>query len=193
VPLMSLPLAFGTTRHTIPAPISYLKAQPQRVEKWRARIGANGFRIGICWQGAASIAGRSFPLSLLGPISKMENVRLISLQKGLGCEQIASASVAVEEPGSDFDSGREGFLDTAAVMEIVDLVITLDTSLAHLAGALGRPVWVALKFVPDWRWFLESQQSPWYPRMRLFRQREAGDWTGVFADMQAALRAFPHS
>ncbi len=185
-PLMSLPLAFGTTRDTIPAPVPYLKAQTGRVETWRGRIGSHGFKIGICWQGAASIANRSFPLSLLAPISQMEHVRLISLQKGDGTAQIRSAGVKVEELG-DLDSG-DAFLDSAAVMESLDLVITLDTSLAHLAGALGRPAWVALKFVPDWRWFLESAQSPWYPTLRLFRQREPGDWDSVFADMQDALR-----
>jgi tetratricopeptide (TPR) repeat protein len=187
-PLMSLPLAFGTTLQTIPASIAYLKAQPQRVRDWRARIGPQGFKIGVCWQGAASIANRSFPLSLLAPISQMENVRLISLQKGAGTEQLA-ANMRVETLGEDFDSGGDGFVDSAAVMESLDLVITLDTSLAHLAGALGHPIWVALKYVPDWRWFLESTGSPWYPQMRLFRQPAPGDWTSVFAAIQAQLRA----
>jgi tetratricopeptide (TPR) repeat protein len=186
-PLMSLPLAFGTTLGTIPAPGPYLRAQAQRVEKWRGRLGGHGFKIGICWQGAASIANRSFPLARLAPISQMKDVRLISLQKGDGTAQIRSAGVEIEELGDDFDSG-DAFLDCAAVMESLDLVITLDTSLAHLAGALGRPAWVALKFVPDWRWFLESAQSPWYPQLRLFRQRAPGDWNSVFARMQDVLR-----
>ncbi len=186
-PLMSLPLAFGTTRETIPAPIPYLKAQAGRVERWRARIGAHGFKIGICWQGAASIANRSFPLSLLAPISEMKDVRLISLQKGAGTGQLSG--MRVETLGDDFDAENNAFLDSAAVMQVLDLVITPDTSLAHLAGALGRPAWVALKFAPDWRWFLESPRSPWYPQMRLFRQDAPGDWKSVFAQMQTALRS----
>ena len=186
-PLMSLPLAFGTTRETIPAPIPYLKAQADRVEQWRARIGSEGFKIGICWQGAASIANRSFPLSLLVPISEMKEVRLVSLQKGEGAGQIWG--LRVETLGDDFDAENKAFLDSAAAMQALDLVITLDTSLAHLAGALGCEVWVALKFAPDWRWFLESSATPWYPQMRLFRQPAPGDWKSVFAQMQTKLRS----
>lgn len=186
-PLMSLPLAFGTTLATIPASAPYLKAQEARVEQWRARIGARGFKIGICWQGAASIANRSFPLSLLAPISEMKDVRLISLQKGAGTAQLSG--MRVETLGDDFDAENNAFLDSAAVMQVLDLVITLDTSLAHLAGALGCPAWVALKFAPDWRWFLESPRVPWYPQLRLFRQRSPGDWKSVFAQMQTALRS----
>jgi hypothetical protein len=89
--------------------------------------------------------------------------------------------------GEDFDSGPDAFLDSAAVMECLDLVITLDSALAHLAGALGRPVWVALKRVPEWRWLLGRSDSPWYPGMRLFRQKTDGDWTGVFAEMQSQM------
>jgi hypothetical protein len=115
------------------------------------------------------------------------NVRLISLQKGSGAEQ--AAGLRVEQLGDEFDAGRDGFLDSAAVMQSLDLVITLDTSLAHLAGALGRPAWVALKHVPDWRWFLGTSKSVWYPSLRLFRQSAPGDWRGVFADMKMQLLA----
>jgi ADP-heptose:LPS heptosyltransferase len=94
----------------------------------------------------------------------------------------------VESLGPDFDAGADAFLDSAAAMQSLDLVITLDSALAHLAGALGRPVWVALKHVPDWRWFLERDDSPWYPGMRLFRQPRDGDWSSVFAQMEARLR-----
>ena len=94
----------------------------------------------------------------------------------------------VETLGDDFDDGPDAFIDTAAVMMSLDLVVTSDTSIAHLAGALGRPVWVALKFMPDWRWMLGRDDSPWYPTMRLFRQRSPGDWEGVFAAMVRALR-----
>jgi tetratricopeptide (TPR) repeat protein len=199
-PLMSLALAFATTLAAIPAPIPYLRADPRRVKDWAARIGRNGasaragatkkyeFKIGICWQGAASIAGRSFPLVALAPISQIENVRLISLQKD-GAAEIAAAGLRVEDLGDDFDTGRNGFLDSAAVMESLDLVITADTALAHLAGALGRPAWVALRYVPDWRWFLGRSDSPWYPQLRLFRQPAPGDWTAIVAEMEAQLRA----
>jgi hypothetical protein len=93
----------------------------------------------------------------------------------------------VEVPGEDFDSGADAFLDTAAIMQSLDLVITCDTSIAHLAGALGRPVWVALKRVPDWRWMLEREDSPWYPAARLFRQKTAGNWQDVFDAMHGEL------
>jgi tetratricopeptide (TPR) repeat protein len=186
-PLMSLTLAFATKLSTIPAPVPYLRAEPGRVKDWAARIGPNGFKIGICWQGATSIAGRAFPLAALAPISRLENVRLISLQKGAGAEQIGQ--LRVEDLGDDFDAGPDSFLDSAAVMESLDLVITADTALAHLAGALGRPAWVALRYVPDWRWFLGRADSPWYPQMRLFRQPAPGDWTAVVAEMEAQLRA----
>jgi len=188
-PLISLALAFATTMATIPAPIPYLRAQSGRVKDWAARIGPNEFKIGVCWQGATSIAGRSFPLAALAPISQIENVRLISLQKGVGAEQIAQTGLCVEDLGDDFDAGRDGFLDSAAVMESLDLVITADTALAHLAGALGRPTWLALRYMPDWRWFLGRADSPWYPQMRLFRQPAPGDWTAVGVEMEAQLRA----
>jgi len=187
-PLMSLALAFGTTRDNIPAPTPYLRAEPQRVKKWAAQIGAQGFRIGICWRSAASIAGRSFPLSALAPICAIKGVRLISLQKDAGADEIAASGVEIENLGAAFDAGPDGFLDSAAVMQALDLVITADTSLAHLAGALGRPCWIALKYVPDWRWFLGRADSPWYPQLRLFRQTAPADWTCVFADMETQLR-----
>jgi ADP-heptose:LPS heptosyltransferase len=187
-PLISLALAFGTTLATIPATIPYLWAEPRRVKNWAARIGGCGFKIGICWQGAASIAGRSFPLAALAPISQIGNVRLISLQKD-GAAEIAATGLRMEDLGDDFDTGRDGFLDSAAVMESLDLVITADTALAHLAGALGRPTWVALRYVPDWRWFLGRSDSPWYPQLRLFRQPAPGDWAAVMAEMETQLRA----
>jgi hypothetical protein len=113
-------------------------------------------------------------------------IRLISLQKGEGYEQIASAGFAAETR-EGLDDGPDAFLDTAAVMMTLDLIITSDTSIAHLAGVRGRPVWVALRRVPDWRWMLDRADSPWYPTMRLFRQRDDGEWASVFAAMAAAL------
>ena len=120
------------------------------------------------------------------PLTTVPGVRLISLQKGEGEDQVPAAAFTVETlPG--LDAGPDAFLDTAAVMLTLDLVVTSDTSIAHLAGALGRPVWVALRRVPDWRWLLDRRDSPWYPTMRLFRQTTDGDWTSVFAAMTEAL------
>jgi len=173
---------------SIPSTQSYLRAEPARVLRWRDRIGDRGFKIGIAWQGArAGIAGRDIPLTCFESLSRMDDVRLISLQKGPGTEQLA-ALPGVETLGEDFDPGPDAFLDSAAVMDCLDLVITLDSALAHLAGALGRPVWVALKQVPDWRWFLDRSDSPWYPSMRLFRQKTEGDWSSVFAAMESQVR-----
>jgi len=191
--LLSLPLAFRTTVDNIPAETRYLRAEPDRIEKWKERLGDAGFKIGVAWQGnkAGEIdIGRSFPLVEFLRISHVPNVRLISLQKHEGIEQLRDMpeGMAVETLGDDFDVGDGAFLDTAAVIENLDLVISSDTSVAHLAGALGQPVWVALKYVPDWRWMLDRTDSQWYPTMRLFRQRTIDDWGGVFADIESALR-----
>ena len=126
--------------------------------------------------------GRSFPVVLFRALSGLPGIRLISLQKNAGEEQLdaLSGDLRIERLGADFDAGPDAFLDTAAVMESVDLVITSDTSIAHLAGALGRPTWVALKHIPDWRWLLGRADCPWYPSHTLFRQERRGDWDGVF-------------
>jgi tetratricopeptide (TPR) repeat protein len=189
-PLLSLPAAFGTRPETIPNSVPYLFAEPERVVRWRQRLGSDGFRIGICWQGGAGKvdAGRSFPLAMFRCLSDMAGVRLISLQKNFGTEQIRAvpAGLQIEVLGDDFDAGG-AFLDTAAVMESLDLIITSDTAIAHLAGALARPAWVALKHVPDWRWALKRTDSPWYPTHRLFRQARPGDWGRVFEDIRSEL------
>ena len=119
----------------------------------------------------------------------MQGIRLVSLQKGDGVDQLLQlpAAMAVEVLGDGFDAGPNAFADSAAVIQCLDLVITSDTAIAHLAGALGCPTWVALKYVPDWRWMLEGESSPWYPSMRVFRQQRMGEWDGVFEDMHAAL------
>ncbi len=185
IPLLSLPVRTGI----VPAQPPYLFAEPDRIAAWKDRIGASGFRIGINWQGFSGRfedKGRSMPLREFAPLAAVPGVRLISLQKGEGEEQIAAAGFPVERlPG--LDDGPDAFLDTAAVMMALDLVVTSDTSVAHLAGALGRPVWVALRRVPDWRWLLDRSDSPWYPTMRLFRQETDGDWAWVFAAMAGAL------
>jgi tetratricopeptide (TPR) repeat protein len=188
IAISSLPRAFATRVDTIPTPIPYLSAEPELKEKWAARIGENGFKIGVVWQGnpnpEADMA-RSMPLTALAPLAALPNVRLISLQKGFGVEQIAALPpmMKVETLGDDFDSGSDAFVDTAAAMMALDLIISCDTSVAHLAGALGRPVWVALKKDAEWRWLRGRDDSPWYPTMRLFRQNQRGEWTHVFTEM----------
>jgi len=191
IALMSMPLAFRTRLETCPARVPYLHADGERLAKWRERLGGHGFKIGICWQGkqADIDIGRSFPLRHFEAIAKLPDVRLISLQKHDGVEQLRDLppGTRVETLGQDFDAGPHAFLDTAAVLECLDLIITSDTAVAHLAGAMGRPAWVALKCVPDWRWLLDRSDSPWYPTFRLFRQPEPGDWPNVFAAIQTEL------
>ena len=123
------------------------------------------------------------------PLAQVPGVRLISLQKHHGLEQLAGVpdGLRIETLGDDFDAGPDAFIDTAAVMQCLDMVITSDTSVAHLAGALGRPVWVGLQHVPDWRWLLEGEDCLWYPTMRLFRQTRRGDWA-AFADGERSPR-----
>lgn len=186
--LMSLPAAFGTTVETVPRGI-YLKAEPGRVDRWRERIGGEGLRIGVAWQGSAQAALRSFPLAALQPLSRLPRVRLISLQKGAGLDQLDSLpdGMTVEVLGDDFDPGPDTFVDTAAAMMCCDLCVTPDTSVAHLAGALGVRTWIALPQPGDWRWLQERSDTPWYPNARLFRQRAEGEWSGAFAEMAAVL------
>ena len=167
IALLSLPLAFGTTLQTIPATIPYLRAEPERVAQMRARIGGDGFKIGVCWQGSYIAGARSFPLRCLEGVARLPGVRLISLQKGGGLEQLEDLpdGMTVEKLDGNFP---EDFVDTAAAMEAMDLVISCDTSVAHLAGALGRPVWLALRHAPDWRWLVDREDSPWYPGLQHF-------------------------
>lgn len=190
IPLASIPLAVGMRVETISAADHYLTADPARVALWKDKIGSNGFRIGIAWQGhnlVMGLEGKSFPVAALEPIAKMPGVRLIGLQKNAGSEQLASLPPGMTVERYEFDNGPDAFLDTAAMMMACDLVISADTGPAHLAGALGVPTWVGLKHVPDWRWFLDRADSPWYPSLRLFRQPVLGDWAGVFGAMKREL------
>ncbi len=192
VAISSLPRAFGTRIETIPAAVPYLAAEPQLRDRWLKRVGAEGFKIGIVWQGnpdPEADRGRSIPLMAFAPLAEIAGVRLISLQRGFGEEQLANLppSMRVETLGADFDAGADAFVDTAAAMTGLDLVVACDTSVAHLAGALAVPVWVALKSDAEWRWLTGRADSPWYPTMRLFRQSRRGDWRGVFDAMAREL------
>ena len=193
VRLLSLPFIFETRLGNIPARVPYIRAEQDRIEKWKGRVGREGFRIGICWQGAKGgeiDIGRSFHVRMFERIAQIPGVRLISLQKYAGEDQLLDlpAGMHVESLGEELDRGPDAFVDTAAVMECVDLVITSDTAIAHLAGALGRPAWVALSYVPDWRWLLNRSDSPWYPTLKLFRQKQRDDWETPFAEIEFELR-----
>jgi tetratricopeptide (TPR) repeat protein len=193
-PLMSLPLAFNTTLESIPNNIPYIHSNINNQNKWQERIGGAGFKVAICWQGSIKgkvDVGRSFPVSLFQGLAQIEGVRLISLQKNEGVEQLENLPVGmiVETLSNDFDSGENAFLDSAAVMKCMDLVITSDTALTHLAGALGVKTWLPLKYVPDWRWMLDRSDSPWYPNHRLFRQKTSDDWISVFTEMEKELKS----
>ena len=152
-----------------------------------------GFRIGINWHGRGgqgTFRNRNIPCQSLAALTAVPGIRLISLQQGEGRQDLANLSEAslVFDLGSDVDTIAGAFMDTAAIMMNLDLVITSDTSIPHLAGALGVPVWLALPFASEWRWLLDRTDSPWYPTMRLFRQTAPGDWSGVVEAMGVALR-----
>ena len=198
-PLLSLPLAFETELATIPSSTPYLAPLQARTAFWKERLqGLRGLRVGIAWQGNAQVErlmwarGRSMPLMALAPLAGIADVALVSLQKGPGAEQLLNVPFRdrIVDLGHGFDAGPDAFLDSAAVMANLDLVISTDTSIAHLAGALGRPVWVALNVAADWRWLLERTDSPWYPSMCLFRQPDRTQgWDPVVADLGRALVA----
>lgn len=203
VPIMSLPLLLGIPNPAATEVPSYLTADPALVDLWRTRLRhgvapmAVRRKIGIAWQGNRDYLAdhhRSIPLAKLLPVLRRARdlgIDVYSLQKGHGCEQVPllPRDVAVEDLASVLDegAGRGAFVDTAAVISDLDLVITSDTSIPHLAGALGTPVWMMLSHLPDWRWGTTGVTSPWYPSMRLFRQRQPGDWSGVVNEVAAAL------
>ncbi len=190
--LLSLPQIFQTRLESIPADMPYINANPERVAYWRDRIaGDTGFKIGIAWAGSANHTNelnRSCSLAIFQAIADMPGVSLYSLQKGPGSEQADSPPIGMNIKRLDKDMDLTArFVDTAALMVNLDLVISIDTSIVHLSGALGCPVWTLLCASPDWRWGLEGTHSPWYPSMRLFRQSAAGNWDGVMAEVCDAL------
>ena len=188
--LVSVPGVLGVTPQSIPADGPYLAADPQRMAAWRARLGA-GFKIGISWQGSPSFIhdrGRSIPLAAFAPLASLPGVRLISLQKRPGMEQVRAVPFRerIEQVLEPSDTGEDAFLDTAALVANLDLVVASDSMNAHLAGALGRPIFIALRKVPDWRWLLGREDCPWYPTARLFRQTADGEWHDVFTRIAVA-------
>jgi Flp pilus assembly protein TadD len=189
-PLLSLPKMFATTMATIPATAPYLTAESELAAQWAARLGASSEkRIGLVWAGSAGYANdrnRSVPLAAFRPLFKIPGVKFYNLQKGEAAAQIAAQPANLELV--DHAEALIDFTDTAALIANLDLVISVDTAVAHLAGAMGKPVWLLLPFSPDWRWLLERNDSPWYPTIRLFRQNTQGDWGDVIARVADALR-----
>ncbi len=188
-PLMSTPYICKTMIHSIPADIPYLFADEHLISLWQPIIKNNDqFSIGICWQGNAqystamlrqAVAAKSLNVHHFKPLSSIPGVRIYNLQKCDGNEQLTPDDTWLIQFDEDFDGSHGRFMDTAAVMKNLDLIITVDTSIAHVAGGLGVPVWVLLPKPADWRWMLDRSDSPWYPTMRLFRQQTSGDWETV--------------
>jgi len=193
--LMSLPLLCGTTLESIPAAVPYVHAEPERVAWWQRELAGDSksFKVGLVWSGSAkhkNDRSRSLALADLAPLGQVPGVRFYSLQKGDAAGQAKDppAGLAVLDRTEEL----QDFADTAALIANLDLVISVDTSVAHLAGALAKPVWTLLPFVSDWRWLLDRSDTPWYPTMRLFRQGAPGDWSGAIAQLAAALTARTH-
>lgn len=191
-PLGSLPLALETEPATIPAEVPYLNADHAHIDKWRARLQALGRpRVAMAWSGNPqhmNDRNRSIPLARLGSLWSSDSVNFVAIQRELrdGDAELLARETRVAQIGTELDD----FADTAAVLALVDLVITVDTSVAHLAGAMGRPVWILLPFSPDWRWTLSGETSRWYPTARLFRQPSLGDWDSVIERVRGELEQF---
>jgi len=193
-PLGSLPLAFKTEPATVPANIPYLSADDARLAKWSARIDAlERPRIALAWAGNPSHLNdrnRSVPFAKLAPLLSIP-ARFVSIQRDVRGED--AVALAGDSRVTNLGAELDNFADTAAVIALCDLVIAVDTAVAHLAGAMGRPLWMLLPFAPDWRWTLDGETSPWYPTARLFRQTSLGDWDGVIARVGDALERFVRS
>jgi len=191
-PLLSLPHRLGLTLEAIPAAQGYLQADPQRQEQWRQKLGpAQHPRIGLVWRGNAKLKrdrARSIEVEVLGQWLRQADLpplEWVCLQKDARPDEIERLGVEMLQPGPDLHD----FADTAALISCLDLVISVDTAVSHLAGALGHPVWTLLDRFPEWRYLQDREDSPWYASMRLFRQPSPGDWPGVFAALEAAFRA----
>lgn len=185
LPLMSMPAALGTTLASLP-PAPYFSADPALVQAWSDRL-PRGRRVGLVWSGNPDFPAareKACPPQLLAPLVATEGCRFTSLQTGAARQEVAALGPGV----MDAADGLGDFADTAALVQSLDLVITIDTAVAHLAGALGKPVWILLPFVPDWRWLVGRTDSPWYPSARLYRQGTAGDWSQPLAQVAHDLR-----
>jgi Flp pilus assembly protein TadD len=196
IPLMSLPAAFATTLDTIPAKIPYLHAETALVAHFQKElqrsIPGDSMKVGLAWQGNPSFpddATRSLPLAQFMPLTKVKEVSLINLQHGPARDQAKSIGFSVLDISGPPEPSNGAMINSAALISQLDLVITSDTSIAHLAGALGKPVWVALSLDACWRWLRGRDDTPWYPTTQLFRQRHLGHWTQVMDDISEVLVA----
>ena len=188
IPLLSLPMIFGTTVDTIVAEVPYLKADPARIESWSLRVDSEDFKIGLAWAGNPKYKddhSRSCPLIKFSPLARIPGVTFYSLVKWPVGEQFSHAPEGLSLV--DFSGTLKDFAESAALISNLDLVISVDTAVAHLAGAMAQRVWTILPFDPDWRWLLGREKSPWYPTMRLFRQPKPGDWDTVIQRVASEL------
>ena len=188
-PLLSLPLAFATDLSTIPSGIPYVHPDPRQIETWGRRMQRSSFRIGLAWGGNPNYPHelwRSIPLEQLAPLTFLEGTTFYSLQLGAPARQVRQLGSSVQI--IDLQDDQKDLADTAAIVAHLDLVISIDTSIAHLVGAMGKPVWILLNNSPDWRWLLEREDSPWYPTARLFRQSTFGNWQAVVSRVERELR-----
>lgn len=188
-PIMDLPGIFGTMLETIPAQVPYIHADHRKAAYWRQKLPGTDFKVGIVWSGSPAYKSkhlRDCKLADFAPLSEIDGVKLYALQKGGAAQQIEqfAGKIPVVNLGEQFDD----FSDTAAAIENLDLVISVDTSVAHLAGAMGKPVWLILTCTPAWQWLLDRDDNPWYPTMRLFRQQKLGQWNDVFHRVAGQLR-----
>ncbi len=195
-PLPSLPRAFGTTLSNVPAGVPYLRANPEKAARWRARIAAapGVCHVGLVWasqSGHRTASAKSVALEALEELGKVPGVRFYSLQLGPAARELQRAPAGLRLV--DLSGELTDFAETAAAVQNLDLVISVDTAVAHLAGAMGRPAWTLLKFAPDWRWLLGREDSPWYPTMRLFRQERPGEWQAPVGRLGKALAVFAES
>ena len=202
IPLMSLPLIFKTEENTVPTRIPYIIPDDGLVEHWKQVLAQDeNIKVGICFQGnskystaqlRAAVASKSLPVHKFAPLSELEGVSLYCLQKETGTDQLKKISprFTLHRFDETFDANNGRFMDTAAVMKNLDLVITVDTSIAHLAGAIGTPTWIILPEPADWRWMLKRSDTPWYPNARLFRQPKTGDWNSIIQTIKEELQTF---
>lgn len=192
ISLLSLPHYFKTKLDSIPARVPYITAPDEKKKEWRKKLGIeNVFKIGLVWGGNPDHGKddkRSIPLNDFLILSTIEGIKLFSLQKGKPLNQIKRTYLQIENLS---EKGQNTFVDTASIIENLDLVISVDTSVAHLAGAMGKPVWMLLPYYSDWRWLTSRDDSPWYPTMKLFRQTEPGRWDKVLLSIVTELQKIP--
>lgn len=192
IAISSLPRAFSTRLDTIPANIPYLAADAERAAFWRERMPGKGLKVGLCWRGSQDFRvdpRRSIPPAAMSILAGLEGVEFYALHMDVGPDELPDdIKGRIKVFADGFDRGPDAFVDTAAVMENLDLVVTCDTSIAHLAGALGRPVWVALRHVSEWRWMEGRDDSPWYPTMRLMRSGRGDAWPALFERIADDIR-----